>query len=154
MVFRETAYYRGAFSSFAIAAAALFLFWPILSVNANSLHQLYRDRLGQAFLIKRKNNGAVRDDIDYADDFKLSKIDTRLAPYHLINTALNVPGSKFANRRGRNADFFVFSQRFIGSEATGYVDTEKAEVPSTGSISAPRWRSRAPPQRLTWGWPR
>ena len=46
----------------------------------------------------------------------------------MINTALNVPGSTFANRRGRNADFFVFSRLYIGSEATGYVDTELAEA--------------------------
>ena len=130
--FEKTAYWRGAFLSFAIAAAALFLFWPILSVNSNSLHQLYRDRLGQAFLIKRKTDGTVKDEIDYADDFKLSKIDAQRAPYHLINTALNVPGSKFANRRGRNADFFVFSQRYIGSEATGYVETRAAEVTVDG----------------------
>ena len=130
--FEKTAYYRGAFTSFALAAAALFLFWPILSVNANSLHQLYRDRLGQAFLIKRKKNGTVRDEIDYADDFKLSEIDTQRAPYHLINTALNVPGSKFANRRGRNADFFMFSQRYIGSEATGYAETPAAEMTVDG----------------------
>jgi hypothetical protein len=126
--FEKTAYCRGAFLPFAIAAAALFLFWPILSVNSNSLHQLYRDRLGQAFLIKRKINGTVRDEIDYADAFRLSAIDTACAPYHLINTALNVPGSTFANRRGRNADFFVFSRHYIGSEATGYVDTESAEA--------------------------
>lgn len=121
-------YYHGAFLSFLIAAAALLLFWPILSVNSNSLHQLYRDRLGQAFLIKRKIKGAAIDAIDYADAFKLSEIKPACAPYHLINTALNVPGSTFANRRGRNADFFIFSRFYIGSEATGYVDTESAEA--------------------------
>jgi hypothetical protein len=126
--FEKTAYWRGAFLSFAIAAAALFLFWPILSVNSNSLHQLYRDRLGSAFLITRRVKGAATDEIDYADTFKLSAINTKYAPYHLINTALNVPGSTFANRRGRNADFFVFSRLYIGSEATGYVDTESAEA--------------------------
>jgi hypothetical protein len=52
--FVKTAHYHGAFLSFVIAAGVLFLFWPFLSVNSNSLHQLYRDRLGQAFLIKRK----------------------------------------------------------------------------------------------------
>ena len=74
--FEKTAYYHGAFLSFVIAAAVLFLFWTILSVNSNSLHQLYRDRLGQAFLIKRKIKGAASDEIDYADTFKLSEIDT------------------------------------------------------------------------------
>jgi hypothetical protein len=125
--FVKTAYYHGAFLSFLIAAAALFLFWPFLSVNSNSLHQLYRDRLGQAFLIKRKK-GVADDEIDYADAFKLSEINTARAPYHLINTALNVPGSAFANRRGRNADFFMFSRDHVGSEATGYVDTKSAEA--------------------------
>jgi hypothetical protein len=126
--FGQTAVLRGAFFSYAIIAAALFLSWLVLSVNSNSLHQLYRDRLGQAFLIKRKINGTVRDEIEYADDFTLSKINSQKAPYHLINTALNVPGSAFANRRGRNADFFMFSRHYIGSEATGYVATEPAEA--------------------------
>jgi hypothetical protein len=126
--FEKTAYYRGAFLSFVIAAIVLFLFWPFLSVNSNSLHQLYRDRLGQAFLIKRRNKNATVDEIEYADTFKLSKIDPARAPYHLINTALNVPGSAFANRRGRNADFFMFSRFHVGSEATGYVETESAEA--------------------------
>lgn len=125
--FIATAHYHGAFLSYAIAAFICFLFWSILSVNSNSLHQLYRDRLGQAFLIKRKS-GSRSDEIDYADTFKLSDIDPDRGPYHLINTALNVPGSKFANRRGRNADFFLLSHGYVGSEATQYVDTKSAEA--------------------------
>ncbi|WP_157676573.1 hypothetical protein [Afipia sp. GAS231] len=125
--FAKTAYYHGAFLSFVMAAAILFLFWFFLSVNSNSLHQLYRDRLGSAFLIKRENAAGTGDEIAYADDFELTAIDPSRTPYHLLNTALNVPGSTFANRRGRNADFFVFSQGYIGSEATGYVDTKSAE---------------------------
>jgi hypothetical protein len=110
---------------YAGAAVALLALWPFISVNANSLHQLYRDRTSSAFLIHRPN--ADSEDVVAADDFLLSSIDPRQAPYHLINAALNVPGSKYANRRGRNADFFVFSKRYIGSEATGYVGTEAAE---------------------------
>jgi hypothetical protein len=125
--FAKTAFYHGAFLSFVISAAILFLFWFFLSVNSNSLHQLYRDRLGQAFLIKRENAAGTGDEIAYADDFQLTAIDPSRTPYHLLNTALNVPGSKFANRRGRNADFFLFSKNHIGSEATGYVDTKSAE---------------------------
>jgi hypothetical protein len=126
-LFGNTAYYHGAFLSFVIAAGALFCFWPFLSVNSNSLHQLYRDRLGAAFLIRRKLTKPTDDEVISSDNFKLSQIDPKHAPYHLINTALNVPGSTFANRRGRNADFFLFSQGHIGSEATGYVDTKSAE---------------------------
>jgi hypothetical protein len=130
------------------AAVVLFLAWQFLSVGANSLHQLYRDRLGSAFLMRRKreDEGAgeqgkvvkrykTRSGVDQvtevdlisADDFRLSELNPERAPYHLINAALNVPGSKFANMRGRNADFFLFSPRFIGSELTGYVRTEDAE---------------------------
>jgi hypothetical protein len=108
-----------------LAGIGLFVCWPFLSVNANSLHQLYRDRLGSAFLIRRRTPKG--DEVDGVDDFRLTQIDPTKAPYHLINTALNVPGSKFANRRGRNADFFLFSRCYIGSEATGYVQTNAAE---------------------------
>jgi hypothetical protein len=108
-------------SWYAQIAIVLVLTWPFLSVNSNSLHQLYRDRLGRAFLMPDPN------DPEKVDNFCLSKIDPAATPYHLINAALNVPGSRFANRRGRNADFFLFSRRFIGSEATDYVKTEDAE---------------------------
>ncbi len=89
-----------------LAAAVFVAVWPLLNVNANSLHQLYRDRLGSAFLVQRDplKPGVLRP----ADNFSLTEIDPTATPYHLINTALNVPGSSFANRRGRNADFFIF----------------------------------------------
>jgi hypothetical protein len=54
------------------------------------------------------------------------------APYHLINTALNVQSSKSANRRGRNADFFLFSRNYVGSRSTKYVRTAKIEEVSRG----------------------
>lgn len=49
------------------------------------------------------------------------------APYLLINTSVNLEASKYLNRRGRNADSFFFSPLYVGSEATGYVDTETLE---------------------------
>jgi hypothetical protein len=63
-------------------------------------------------------------DLKPLDNLLLSQLKTDLAPYHLINAALNIEASKYANRRGRNADFFIFSPQFTGSEATGYVDTK------------------------------
>jgi len=111
---------------FAGAALILFGSWPFLNVNANSLHQLYRDRLSKAFIFQRRD--ACPDGIlESADDFCLSGNNPQYAPYHLINSALNIPGSKFANLRGRNAGFFIFSPRFIGGELTGYVATKDAE---------------------------
>jgi len=110
-------------------AIALFVSWILLNVNANSLHQLYRDRLGSAFLIRRKT---VDGPLEGADHFRLSDLVSGASPYHIINAALNLPGSRFANRRGRNADFFIFSKRYVGSEATGYVDTRLAEEATDG----------------------
>jgi hypothetical protein len=113
-----------------LASAALMAVWPFLNVNANSLHQLYRDRMGSAFLVQKDPNNPAA--VLPADNFKLTDIKPKTAPYHLINTALNVPGSSFANKRGRNADFFVFSHRYIGSEATGYIATDAAEKVTDG----------------------
>lgn len=125
-----------------------------LRPNANSLHRLYRDRLSKAFLFDpdRSADGNIaraEASLDQGRDFKpldrmkLSELyavsndgtatadrpaEPRLgAPYHLINTALNIQGSDFANRRGRNADFFVFSPLYVGSEATRYARTSALE---------------------------
>jgi hypothetical protein len=120
--------WAGPVPAFCLAALPLLAAWPFLNVNANSLHQLYRDRLGSAFLVAAVADGpsgAVR--VKNCDDFPLSRLSARHAPYHLFNCALNVPGSREANKRGRNADFFIFSRCFIGSPLTGYVRTRTAE---------------------------
>ncbi|MGN6733711.1 MAG: patatin-like phospholipase family protein, partial [Candidatus Binatia bacterium] len=135
-----------------VTSVELFLLSLFLAPNANSLHRLYRDRLSKAFLFdptriegrragarsKRESmlltNVAAAELLKYQnfelaplDRFKLSEISCVDTPFHLINTALNIEGSKYANRRGRNADFFLFSPKFIGSSATQYVKTEEFE---------------------------
>jgi hypothetical protein len=130
----------------------LFLLSLLLAPNANSLHRLYRDRLSKAFLFdptriegRRSGTGFKRESVPVSglaltdrlkyedfelapiDRFKLSQISWIDTPFPLINTALNIQGSKYANRRGRNADFFVFSPKFIGSGATQYVKTKEFE---------------------------
>ena len=50
------------------------------------------------------------------------------APYLLINTAINLEGSKELNKRGRNADAFLFSPLCVGSRFTGYVPTKEMEA--------------------------
>ena len=135
-----------------VTAIELFLLSLLLAPNANSLHRLYRDRLSKAFLFdpttiegRRAGTRSKRESILLSsvaatellkyqnfelaplDRFKLSEISCADTPFHLINTALNIEGSKYANRRGRNADFFVFSPKFIGSSATQYVKTQELE---------------------------
>lgn len=135
---------------YTFAGVVLFAISFCLTPNANSLHRLYRDRLSKAFLFDptRSADGRVAPaeaSLDQGRDFKaldrmkltdlyaapaaMARIPGQPAtpklhaPYQLINTALNIQGSDFANRRGRNADFFVFSALNVGSEATGYAPT-------------------------------
>jgi hypothetical protein len=125
---------------YALVGILLFALSYLLRPNANSLHQLYRDRLSKAFLfdpteLARPRSGAREESQDQGRDF--APLDTMriselvrphpYAPYHLINAALNVQGSDYANRRGRNADFFLFSPCYVGSEATGYRETLPVE---------------------------
>jgi predicted acylesterase/phospholipase RssA len=100
-------------------AVVLTLIAGLFTANANSLHQLYRDRLNEAFVLGLEGD----------DAFPLSRLarpfrnGTLRRPYPIINTAVNLQGSK-ENRRGRNADFFVFTPEHAGSDATGYVSIE------------------------------
>jgi Patatin-like phospholipase len=110
-----------------LSALVLLLISLFLSPNANSLHRLYRDRLSKAFLFNPKSEATGRD-LPEIDGFKLRDLDPKFTPYLLINTALNIQGSTHVNQRGRNADFFLFSRRYVGSEATGYVSTEAMQT--------------------------
>ena len=90
--------------------------------NAYSLHQFYKDRLSKAFLFNPSAFGDMGEPLPLLR-FKLSQLTTDYCPYHIVNTALNVQGSREANRRGRNADFFMFTRDFIGSDLTLFAKT-------------------------------
>ena len=49
------------------------------------------------------------------------------APYHLINTVVNLPASTNPDLRGRNGDFFLLSPFFCGSPICGYAATARIE---------------------------
>lgn len=109
--------------SYLAIALLLFLVTALFTENANSLHQLYRDRLNTAFSL---DGGGGR-------PLKLSWLarsrtpgGERPRPYPIINTAVNLQGSG-KNKRQRNADFFVFTPDYAGSDATGYVRMKRYE---------------------------
>jgi hypothetical protein len=145
-----------------LIGVVLLLLSMLPTLNANSLHRLYRDRLSNAFIfyepllsrwggfisLVSRAFGFVRgllpgdkklqskpEDSQEVDDgkirpldrFKLTELKARFSPYLIVNTALNIQGSKYVNRRGRNADFFMFSRNYTGSEATKYVATQQME---------------------------
>ena len=108
--------------------AEVWLFcWLTVDVNLTSINGLYRDRLASAFLVGVDTRG----DVDIEPDLDLQEICRydagSTAPYHLINVALNLQGSKDMAIRERNSDFFVFSKKFIGGRRTGYCRSEHME---------------------------
>ena len=106
-----------------VTLSIIYLF--LVNINLISPHRYYRNRLAETYLIRRSNN----DGIEYVDPQPLSELrkDGPAAPYHLINGALNIPFSKRVNLRGRNTDFFLFSQHYCGSPVVGYCKTEDLE---------------------------
>ena len=97
-----------------------------VNVNKTGLHRFYRDRLSKAYLYDPSDpKGAT----GRADDLKLSELHPGKtgAPYHLINTALNIPDTDIRDLQGRASDFFMMSPLWCGSAATGYVKTSKFE---------------------------
>jgi hypothetical protein len=114
--------------TYAILWALFFLPTLLFAPNANSLHQLYRDKLSKAFLFNptnRSTQGQDRGDLLPRDQIELSELAPATGgPYHLINAAINLQGSVQANRRGRNASFFLFSPKFVGSEVTDFAPSE------------------------------
>ena len=97
-----------------VGLALLLIGW-LLSPNANSLHRLYRDRLGKAFLFdptlrtaadawsrlrgqtgREAEASLTNSDLAPLDHLRMSELNCDLAPYHLINAALNIEASKFA----------------------------------------------------------
>ena len=93
--------------------------------NVTSQHAFFRDRLSRAFIFSVEPEG----DVEPTDDLKLSALNAEgsTAPYHLVNTTLNLQGEVDPHLAGRNADFFVFSRHWVGGPTTGYCRTEDIE---------------------------
>ncbi|OQY97768.1 MAG: hypothetical protein B6D35_14130 [Candidatus Brocadia sp. UTAMX2] len=114
---------------FATAAGVFGITRIITDINRTSFHNYYRDQLSPAYLFQ---TAGKESNIRPNDEQKLSDLNRRgtKAPYHLINVALNLHGSKDVNLRDRNADFFILSKHFCGGLKTGFcktTDMEKAD---------------------------
>ncbi len=110
-------------------AVEIWLFcWLAVDINLTSVHGLYRDRLAAAYLVGDDTKG----DVDIEEDIDLHEICQHeygsTAPYHLVNVALNLQGSKDIGIRERNSDFFIFSKKYIGGNRTGYCCSETMEA--------------------------
>jgi hypothetical protein len=130
-------------------AGALFLWgWLFVDLNEFSPHRYYRNRLCECYLavrqrsqrgrirnwIRRLLHGREKDEgfetwgVGALRQLPLSKMnETKAAPYHLINTAVNLPSSLEPNLRGRDCDFYTFSRDYCGGPVCGYFKTATLE---------------------------
>lgn len=118
-----------------ISLAALVVLWMLArggDINRISMFFFYRDRLSEAFIVRRDAESAGP--VFSNDDLHLSALayGDRPAPYHLVNTCVNLPGSAVPELRDRKADFFLLSPLYCGSGATGYVPTASYEADRIG----------------------
>lgn len=89
--------------------------WFGLNINLTGPHRLYRDRLAATFVQPSEQD---------TDVWPLTELNPgRSAPYHLINTTVNLPASHSERLRDRHSDFFLFSKHWSGAPSTGYQRT-------------------------------
>ena len=98
--------------------------------NMLTIHGFYKSRLVRAYLgaSNTRRGGATEADITDAvpeDDLLLvdMKNSRQGAPYHLINTTLNLVGGQDLATQQRFSDSFVMSKLYCGSIRTGYRKT-------------------------------
>jgi Patatin-like phospholipase len=132
-----------------VTALLLFWSWLFVDINSGGPHGYYRDRLCECYLAYQGQDrltwwqGAVRrfwsgrKRSTHNSSQPLRSVGTRLqmpitelatpgaAPYHLLNTVVNLPASANRELRGRNGDFFLLSPHVCGSPICGYVETSK-----------------------------
>jgi ABC-type multidrug transport system fused ATPase/permease subunit len=115
-----------------VLAAVIFLIaGVILDPNEYSLHGFYRDRLVRCYLGASNADTPApdsiwnirTDDLPFADTLTAVKAERCGAPFHIVNTAVNLFGSKDLRVQQRHCDSFMFTPLGCGSWATNYAAT-------------------------------
>lgn len=96
----------------------------VVNLNGTALHRYYRDRLARTYLVSGGSGQQVKTHDERPLAPKASAEKDCKGPVHLINAALNVPGSTAPDLRGRDSDFFLFSKHYCGSLLTGWYPTQ------------------------------
>lgn len=107
--------------------------------NLLTMHAFYKARLVRAYMgasnmERSKSKDADITDAVSGDDMLLTQLRNteRGAPYHLINTMLNLVGGSDLATQARSSDSFLMSKLYCGSTRTGYRPTSEY---ACGSIS-------------------
>jgi hypothetical protein len=108
------------------ALLLLVLLAGVTDINRFSMFYFYRDRLSEAFVVRRRSPDAPVERNDGLAMSDLAFLDRRV-PYHLVNTCVNLPGSRNPALRDRRADFFLLSPLYCGCPSMGYRRTHRYE---------------------------
>ncbi len=156
----------GLLAALGVLAAALVwvmaLGWMV-DPNMVSMHQFYKGRLVRAYL-GASNATRFHQNKDIAeavagDDIHLKELKNcqRGAPYHLINTTLNLVAGRDLATAQRSASSFVLSKKFCGSPRTSYRPTKKymdgrltvgTAVAASGAAVSPSMGAKKPTAAL------
>jgi hypothetical protein len=131
--------------------------------NSVSMHQFYKARLVRAYLgasnIKRRKQRKEITESTIDDDLLLTSLKNcrRGAPYHLINTTLNLVAGRDLATAQRSASSFVLSERYCGSSRTSYRPTSEymegqlslgTAVAASGAAVSPSMGAKKPTAAL------
>jgi predicted acylesterase/phospholipase RssA len=131
--------------------------------NAFSMHAFYKARLARAYIgasnIRRSRQRKQITEPSTDDDLPLKDLRNadKGAPYHLINTTLNLVAARDLATAQRSAASFVLSQRYCGSARTGYRNTPEfmggrltlgTAVAISGAAASPNMGTRTPSATL------
>ena len=154
---RTTRLFYIAFAGGQVAlASAIGLGW-MTDPNLVALHTFYKARLVRGYL-GASNEAREKSDITetvVGDDILVSELRNteRGAPYHLINTTLNLVGGRDLATSQRSAATFVISRHACGSARTGYRPTAEymrgaltlgTAVATSGAAFSPNMGSKTP----------
>ena len=131
--------------------------------NAFSMHAFYRARLVRAYMgasnENRREDGKEITEAAAGDDVLMADLKNcdRGAPYHLINTTLNLVAGRDLAFSQRSAAAFTLSQRYCGSLRTGYRPTTEymdgrltlgSAVAISGAAASPNMGAKTPTSAL------
>jgi hypothetical protein len=113
-----------------VSILLLFLISFVINFNEITHHYFTRDRIIDAFL-KTEFSQKSKEDLEMikiARDHGKEKLlcinpPGSSTPYHIVVTAINLPGSWYLRYKDRKSEQFIFSKYWCGSDITGYLPT-------------------------------
>ena len=119
----------GVLQAYGVGVAALVLLCGLgrfADFNYLTLHHFFRDRMADVFMktevvTQGGEVEVVRDDRE--ECLAWMTPEGCSAPYHIVLTTLNLPGSWHLELKDRKSQRFILSKYYCGSDITGYVKT-------------------------------